>query len=419
MDATLMSDQMIDVLLLDAEVRQTLACMRTYADAGLLVGALACESEAWWAPSLQSTRCELAAVAPDYGRDPSGYVDVLLDVAIGAAPRLIIPAHDGSIEAVRARREEIENIAPLALGSEEALDIAVSKARTLALATELGVAVPRSVRVRSMDEVALAIAEVGLPAVIKPEQSWVERDGAGTRLSSEAVRTVDEAKRTLEWVLRSGGEALVQQFLPGRREAISLFFAQDRFWARVAQVSHRDWPVLGGVSVLCETIPLLPDITAPSEALVRAMGLEGCSMVEYRRDVDGRPVLMEVNPRMGGSVALPLRAGVDFPQLLWDWKTGEPLTDQTSYRVGRRLRWLAGDVWNLKCVWDSQGQTDVPQRGRATATFLLDFLRPANKLDIVDRGDLRPAIAEMDKVVLRHAKGRVRRLRRALTPAGR
>jgi predicted ATP-grasp superfamily ATP-dependent carboligase len=142
-------------------------------------------------------------------------------------------------------------------------------------------------------------------------------------------------------------------------------------------------------------------------------------MVEYRRDVDGRPVLMEVNPRMGGSVALPMAAGVNFPRMLWDWKMGEPLVEQTSYRVGRRLRWLAGDVWNLKCVWDSQGQTDVPPRGRATATFLLDFLRPANKIDVVERGDMRPALAEMDKVVLRHAKGRVQRVRRALLPAGR
>src|SRR5262249_41675697 len=141
-------------------------------------------------------------------------------------------------------------------------------------------------------------------AVIKPVQSWVASGGTGTRWSTYAVRSVDEAKECLDDLFSAGGEALVQELLPGRREAVSLFYAYGRFWARLAQASHRDWPVLGGVSVLCETIPLLPDITTSAERLVRAMDLEGCSMVEFRRDRYGHPSLMEVNPRLGGSVAL-------------------------------------------------------------------------------------------------------------------
>src|SRR6266851_319636 len=159
--------------------------------------------------------------------------------------------------------------------------------------------------------------EVGLPAVLKPDESWVERGGKGVRLSPNIVRTVDEANQVYEHVLEKGGHAMIQQWLPGRREAVTLFYAAGQFWARLAQVSYREWPVLGGASVLCETIPLLPDITGDAERLVRAIDLEGCSMVEFRRDQRGRPALMEVNPRMGGSVALAIAAGVNFPQLLY------------------------------------------------------------------------------------------------------
>ena len=401
--------QQIDVLLLDAENRQALAMMRVLARAGFSVGAVACQSDAWWAPSLKSRFCARRAIVPDLSSDPQAYVQAILDLLDEQPARVVVPAGDGTIHALRLRRADIERRSALPLAGELALDIAVSKSRTLALATELGMAVPRTVALAGSDDVAAAVREVGLPAVIKPSESWVERAGQGTRLSSNMVLTVEQAAQTVAHVLSEGGRALVQEWLPGRREAVTLFYARGRFWARVAQMSHREWPILGGASVLCETIPLPDDIGADATRLVRAMDLEGCSMVEFRRDQQGRPVLMEVNPRMGGSVSLAISAGVNFPQLLYDWKLDRALAEHATYRVGKRLRWLAGDVWALKCVFENQGQPDVPPWLNAAATFAADFARPT-QLDGFELGDVRPILAEMDKLVLRHSLGRVGRL---------
>jgi predicted ATP-grasp superfamily ATP-dependent carboligase len=408
-----MEESPVDVLLLDAQYRQALATMRAYASVGLRVGAVACQSEAWWAPSMKSRWCARAASVPDFTDDRDAYVDAVLAVVKEWSPRLVVPAHDGSIEALRSRRSEFEQHTALALASEQALDVAVSKRRTLALGADLGLPVPRMIEVGEHDDIAATLSEVGLPAVIKPVQSWVASHGAGTRLSTHVVRSVDEAKESLDEIVLAGGEALVQEWVPGRREAVSLFYAYHQFWARLAQASHRDWPVLGGVSVLCETIPLLPDITTGAERLVRAIDLEGCSMVEFRRDRYGRAVLMEVNPRLGGSVALALAAGVDLPGLELAWKLGQPLEPVSAYRPGRRLRWLSGDIWHLKCVFDDQDQPDAPTRWRAAARFAADFAHPRTSIDTFHRGDQRPGLAEMDRFVLRHAIGRLRGTRPA------
>lgn len=399
----------LEVLLLDGECRQTLACMRAYARASLSVGVVACERQAMWAPSFQSRWCSMSAALPDFNQHSDVYVDAVLSLLdIHPAP-FVLPAHDGSIEALRARRTDIERRTTLGLASEAALDIAVSKSRTLALAQDLGMAIPRGMLVQNMADVPAVLSETGFPAVIKPDQSWATRNRTGIRLASSVVLSADDTKRQLDDVFSAGGKALIQQWLPGRREAVSLFYAGEQFWGRLAQFSHREWPVLGGVSVLCETIPLLPDITEPSERLVRAMDLEGCSMVEFRRDAEGRPVLMEVNPRMGGSVALAIAAGVDFPQLIRNWKLGRTLTRQDTYRIGQRLRWLAGDVWNLKCVFEDQGHPDVPPRGQAVARFLADFIRPGSATASMHIGDMRPELAEMRQFVLSHARSRVQR----------
>jgi predicted ATP-grasp superfamily ATP-dependent carboligase len=134
-------------------------------------------------------------------------------------------------------------------------------------------------------------------------------------------------------------------------------------------------------------------------------------MVEFRRDRHGQAALMEVNPRMGGSVALAVAAGIDFPLLLLDWKLGRELHESSSYTVGKRLRWLPGDIRHLKCAFDSPGRPDVPARMNATAHFLADFVRPHTEFDVFEWGDLQPALSEMNRIVWLHAKHRLRRSR--------
>src|SRR5258708_15022842 len=137
----------LDVLLLDAENRQSLAAMRAYARAGLTVGAAACESEAWWAPSFRSRWCSLRATLPELTTDAEGYVKGLLTLLDEHPARMVLPGYDGSIQALRTRRADFERRTALPLASEPALTIAVTKTRTLAPAAHLAIAAPPSLPV--------------------------------------------------------------------------------------------------------------------------------------------------------------------------------------------------------------------------------------------------------------------------------
>jgi len=371
--------------------------MRSLSRAGVKVGAVACESEARWAPALKSRWCQQQSIVPDFEGNPRAFGDAILALLDEQPARLIIPSHDGTIETLRARRAEIERRTFFPLASEAALDIAVNKPRTLALATELGIAVPRSVVVTKLSVVRAAINEVGCPAVIKPVQSWGEADGEGGRHGAESATTLDEAMRLVDKMLGYGLHAVVQDWLPGRRDAVSLFCTSGRIWARFAQTSHREFPPLGGSSVLCESIPLLDDLVKPADALVRAANLDGCSMVEFRRDRSGRPVLMEINARLAGSVGLAISAGVDFPKLVYDWALGKRLEETTHYAIGRRARWLSGDVWYLKDVLTGSGRTDTPTLGRAVGTFFADFVRRPGAVDGFALSDPLPTLYELQQ----------------------
>jgi predicted ATP-grasp superfamily ATP-dependent carboligase len=391
----------LDVLLLDAEYRQTLAALRAYTRMGLSVGVVASAGEASGAPSFASRYARVRAIVPEFATDPDGYVDALLELLELYPARMILPAHDGSIEALRPHRAEIERMTALPLASEDALEVAISKPRTLEVAEQVGIAIPCSLPVTTLEEARAAFRAFGPPTVLKPMQSWAENETGGTRLSVNAVLTEEDAEREMRYILESGGQAVAQEFLPGWREAVSVFYANGQVLARFAQRSYREFPVLGGVSTLCESIAPAPELVAPAERLVRAIGLEGCSMVEFRRDRAGKPILMEINARPAGSLALAVRCGVNFPQLLYNWALGRPLQPVESYRVGKRLRWLSGDIWNLNQTIDHQGQPDVPPRGRAIRTFFTDFALRPSKLDYVSVRDMRPALVEFRHVVIR------------------
>ena len=71
-----------------------------------------------------------------------------------------------------------------------------------------------------------------------------------------------------------------------------------------------------------------------------AIDLVGVANVQLRRDVHGRPALLEVNPRFAGAMPLTIAAGVDLPSLALDLALGRPLAHRVSFVDLANVRFL-------------------------------------------------------------------------------
>jgi FAD-dependent urate hydroxylase len=374
----------MQAIVTDASQRQALVAMRELGSAGIAVCAV---ETAPGAPGFASRWCAERSIVPDFARDPDAYVDSLLELCAQRRPRALIPCHDGSIEALRSRRDDLERVVPVALAPEAPLAAACDKRTTLGVAATLGVRVPRGETVTDAGDAGAALDETGLPAVIKPARSWT----GSQRLVSGLSTTREGAVAAIVEMVDAGSPALVQEWLPGAREAVSFIYADGRFWARFAQRADRMYPPLGGSSVLRVSIPLPPDVNMAAERLVAELDLEGYSEVEFRRDRQGNAVLMEINPRLSASVEVAVRAGVPFSRLLYAWAAGEPLEPIDRYRTGVRMRWLGGDLKWLESAMRERRHPDLPGRAKALGTFMADFARPTG-YDYWDLRDPRPAL---------------------------
>lgn len=388
-------DVTFDALVLDAKLRQSLVTVRSLGRHNKKVAALEVANaleQSRRVPAFASRWCQRSSVAPSFVRDVEPFLTYLQQWLDNTGARVLITSSDGTLAVLREHRTRIEQHGTrIALASEPALSIALNKDQTLEIAEKLGLGVPRGVMLRSVDEVAEAVRDVGLPAVVKPAETWQWGEQRGMRLISILVTTPEEARRAVEKLTQNAGVVLFQKFLTGRREAVSFIYAHGEIYARFAQWAMRTHPQLGGTSVYRQSIPVPEDIGEQAERLVREIELDGYSEVEFRRDDLGKPYLMEINPRLSASVEVATRSGVDFPYLLYQWANGEPIDHVDGYRPGGWMRYLEGDILATIQSFIDKGRPEVTPPAQAFYEFLSAFFIPTG-YDYVDWQDLAPAL---------------------------
>jgi predicted ATP-grasp superfamily ATP-dependent carboligase len=388
--------EQFDVLILDGSHKHSLTSARSLTRAGLRVAIG--ESVGQYPPhheppAFHSRSCARAVVLPDYVSEPAAYVDAVLGFVREHGVRVVLPVGDANITLLAPNRERFTELGSfLAVASDASLEIANDKTRTLEVAAKLDIDYPKSVQVRAVEDLSTAVAQFGYPYVLKPTVSWT--GAVANRMVPLEVMNEAEAAEATTRFLSTGCEVIAQQLATGSREGVSLFIVNGELLGYCGCAALRTTPPLGGVSVMRESIPVSDELLNAAVSLATTIGVEGPSEVEFRRDASGRPLLMEINARLAGTLENAIHSGVDFPLMIWQWGTGQPIEPVKSYRTGVRTRWLAGD---LRWLWDGvmqAGRPDSVPLTRGLWTFTSEFFRTRH-YDFVDRRDMRPALAEM------------------------
>lgn len=237
-----------------------------------------------------------------------------IDALVRARARVLFAMEEETLLRALERRAEFEAAGcRVPYAPAETIRRFSDKLWTTERARALGIPVPRS-----------ACAP---PAVVKP------RRGSGAR----GLRYVDAGP------LGATEDDIVQERIPPGGESIGISLLYDEEGGLRAVFAHRrlrEYPATGGPSTLRESIAPPPNLVAKSRALLESERFVGPAMVEWKAGL-----LLEVNPRFWGSLALAIRAGVDFPWLLYRLARGERFAPVTEYRTGVRVRWLLpGDI---------------------------------------------------------------------------
>jgi predicted ATP-grasp superfamily ATP-dependent carboligase len=381
---------MSKVLVLDANERSALAVIRSLGRRGLDVVAGAPGTRSLGGASRYATgsvRYSDPAVRPGH------FVSEVIETAHRLAIDTIIPATDLTTMLL-VSQSDLPRIARVATAPPASYEQLTDKARLIGLASRLGLRVPETRIAESGAAIAKAAQEFGYPVVLKPARSRYLKGDRVLSTRVDVVRDSETLARTmgsLDWL--NDIPCLVQRFVPGHGAGVFALYGPRGPVAWFAHRRIREKPPAGGVSVLSESVPIDPAMQSSAEKLLTAAAWIGVAMVEFRIGEDGTPYLMEVNGRFWGSLQLAVDSGIDFPWLLYQSLQGVSVTVPPPYEIGRRLRWLLGDVDRLIAELRHR-QFGVRHKAKAAGDFLSSFVDPRCRQEILRVDDLRPGLVE-------------------------
>src|SRR5262249_3738164 len=151
-------------------------------------------------------------------------------------------------------------------------------------------------------------------------------------LAAAIIRDERDRRAALAALL-AHGPVQQQRHVGGRGVGVEMLFDRGREVWHFAHERIHEKPLTGGGSTDRRSVPPPPDLLAAARALLHALDWHGVAMVEFKVAPDGAFHLMEVNPRLWGSLALAIDCGVNFPLGLWRIAAGASQVPQPAYRV--------------------------------------------------------------------------------------
>jgi D-aspartate ligase len=268
------------------------------------------------------------------------------------------------------------------------------------LAEELGVEHPRTWYPGSREE--LERLDCDFPVILKPAFKDVQNSFTWEKAwkvsgRDELLARYDQAAQLIDPQL-----IMVQELIPGdgtNQFSYGVLALDGEPHGVVVACRRRQYPnEFGRSSSYVETIEQ-PEVEDAGRRLLAALRYTGLMEIEFKRDPrDGRPKVLDLNPRIWWWNSLSWRAGVDFPHLFWRLSRGESIP-QLKTEPG--VRWI-------KMVTDLPAAFEQLRRGRLSpGTYLRSFRRPL-EFAVFTRDDPMPALAEIPLFFVSKWKQRMR-----------
>jgi predicted ATP-grasp superfamily ATP-dependent carboligase len=393
---------MARVLVTDGHFRKTLAAVRSLGQKGVhvTVGERTALNTSFF-----SKYCTKRLVYPSPRLAPNQFIEFFLEEIERNHYDCLFPMEEETLLLLVRYHSDISRYSYLLSPDVKKIEFTRDKRNLMQFAETHGIPTPKTFRIAaesfkvqgsraepnkvenrstsgSLMDLARAVDEIPIPAVIKP------------RISSGSIGIVYVKKRedllpSYQRVHEQFPFPIVQEWIPdggGIYGLSALFDEASNVKAAFVHKKLRMFPVQGGPSTLGEGVEH-PQIMEVGLSLLQSLNWVGVGMAEFKVDPrDGVPKLMEVNPRFWGSLQLAIISGVDFPYLILRMARRERFEPIFRYAVGKRFRWLLlGDILHF---------VKNPNRFHLDPSFF-QFFDPNTSYDVLSKDDPLPFLGSV------------------------
>ena len=291
------------------------------------------------------SRYAAPGLCPDPHYDERGFIDTLVDIGRRLPQKAVIfPCQDDYVAVCARRADELKRWYLLPFSGWSVMRVLADKEEQIKAAWRAGVATPRTVFLRSPDDLARAGGEIPFPAVMKSaEPLAMRRRHLG---KTTFVASPDQLGAAYERV-RECGTIVLQEVIPGGDEQLYTLFsyldAESRPLGVFTCHKLRQHPRTFGECRFGESVWVEP-VADAGVALLRELGFHGVSGIEFKLDPrDGQLKFMEINARHGLRHTLAAAVGVNLTLCAYEDMLGRPF-QAPRQEEGPRWIYAAFDV---------------------------------------------------------------------------
>jgi predicted ATP-grasp superfamily ATP-dependent carboligase len=278
-------------------------------------------------------------VYPSPFTDPEGFIGRLIGEISRLQVDVLIPVFEETFLLAKHSARLSECVATV-LPSYQDILLAHNKDRWAQTARGLGIPVPVSCSIEELRTGQFRPCDLRYPVLVKPKQG-------GGAWGIQQVDTPDALLRILDGELCGGmpwDRFFVQERIQGEIHCVAMLCNRGRIRASVAYRQLRDYPATGGQATMRVSIRS-PVAEAYLRRLLESLAWHGVCQADFVVDgITGTPYLIDLNPRLWGSLAQAIASGVDFPYLIYRMAQDGDVEPVTDFQTGVITRWLGGEL---------------------------------------------------------------------------
>lgn len=263
------------------------------------------------------------------------FIDALLKVCIEKEIRVVMPLVTKELLPLAKHKTRFEEQGiNIMVSSFEAIEIANNKSACYIYLAKKGISVPKFFVVKTTEDFIHAAFELGHPHnpfCFKPS---ISNGSRGFRIVSDSLDESDMLFNHKPYnqfityphalaILSSHPfpELLVTDYLPGNEYSVDCLAENGKAKLVVPRLRKK---MINGISVQGEVIEDKAVIDYCSR-IIEIIGLHGNIGIQVKKNVNGDPMLLEINPRVQGTIVAVNGAGVNLPVLAIKQQLGMPI----------------------------------------------------------------------------------------------
>jgi len=323
-------------LVTDAKSRMCYAALRSLYNHGIEVTT---SDFVQTAMSFYSRYSSSKFVYPSPYQYPEKFIDALLNRLKYNKYDFLLPVYEETF-LISKHKEYISKYTNIVIPDYENVLTVHDKKRLYELCTKCKIKYPNTYSLVDIMEDHALIEKLKFPVLIKPRQ------GGGAwgiqRIDNADILSNMIAGNKLPFGLENE-RFLVQEIVHGYVACCALLFNKGKYRAGHCYRQLREVPITGGTATYRKSI-ISADLISNLSALMTSLEWHGVCHADFIVDSEGTPYLIDVNPRLWGSIFQAIISGVDFPYLLYRIAVDGDCDSVCTYNVDLNSRWIGGDT---------------------------------------------------------------------------